>query len=378
METRIKVSRVDDNSIIAKTFPEAYQSNMAAASTKTLFGASAPGEPPPEPEEYLPRPGVSTYRGSRSVSSQMGRPWNSPADVVRQEIFQHTNLYVDGNIHPSIQNQHVRIIDKILDPTVPPPPSQYNSIPSEFKNKVNEKQLREMKEFKNNDNRSDEKMNINDIANDRIRVTATPNARPQPVITSSVPGQVIYVEGDYYRDYDNQAPQAPPPQHIERGRRHDSFIPPTQKPKPFQPTEEMILKVNGFNETNIKLLGEVSKNITLCTEMMAQLNDLSQPVNVNEMMRLLEFMDNESYLKIFLNTFEDLLNKNLDLHKTLTTYLSGNGKFDEEVKPVVEDTISSGNSNNPVDDDLDSEIEEGQGTSDTQSTFQDDEPSDLG
>ena len=352
---RIKVSRIDDNSLIAKTFPEAYKNNMAAVSTNSLFGAYVPGEPPPEPEDYLPNPGISTYRGSRTVSEVTGRPWNSPADIVRQEIFQHTDLYLDGNVHPSVKNQHVKIIDKIMDPTLPPPPSQFSSIPDKFKNQVTEQQLRETNEF----NRSDNTMNINEIANERNR--ASVGARPEPVITSSIPGQSTNINDNYYRDY---APSAPPPPPQPRGR-HDSFIPPTVKPKPFQPTEDMILKINGFNETNIKLLGEVSKNITMCTEMMAQLNDLSKPVNVSEMMRLLEVMDNESYRKIFIDTFENLLNKNLNLHNILTTYLSGKG----EVEDSSSETISGGNSDTT--DDSSSSVEEGQGTSDTTDTFQD-------
>ena len=309
LDSRVRVSRNTDSSLLAKTFPEAAQALAAAESTNSLFG-----EPPPESFDYIPRPGVSTYRGSRSVSSVEGRPWNSPADVVRREIFQHTDYYTDGKIHPSIEHQTARIEDRIGDPVLPPPPSQKSSIPPEFKN-VARKPI---------ENGGNEEMNINDIRGGLPHVSA----RPTPVITNSVP----------------PAPRPEPVKH-EPQHRHEhprppiSYIPPAKSEQPFQPTEEMILKINGYNETNMKLLGEVSKNITRCAEMIAKLNDLTKPINVNEMMGLLEYMDNEAYRALFVQSFENLLNKNLELHNTITMYLSGKGPVEETPEP--EDTVPS-------------------------------------
>ena len=301
-DTRIKVSRNIDTTLLAKTFPEVAQALAAAESTNSLFG-----EPQPEPNTYIPNPGVSTYRGSRTVSDPNGRPWNSPADVVRQEVFKHTQYYTEGKVHPSIEHQNFAISDKIGDPHLPPGPAQFNSIPPEYRN------------MPKNSKGENEEMNINDI-----KGYNHVSARPTPVITESVP---------------------PPPREVPKHRppdnpnRHPSYIPPAKPPEPpFQPTEEMILKINGYNETNMKLLGEVSKNITRCTEMIAKLNDLTKPINVNEMMSLLEYMDNEAYRALFVQSFENLLNKNLDLHNKLTMYLSGKGPVEEEPTP---DTVSS-------------------------------------
>jgi hypothetical protein len=310
---RIRVSRNTDNTLLARTFPEAMQAIAAASSTGSLFGnESYYGEPPPEPEDYIPNPGKSTYRGSRTVSQPSGRPWNSPADVVRQEVFKHTDYYKDGDVHPSIQHQKFTIQDNIQDPHLPPPPSQINSIPPEFRNQVTESDI--VKTLHHNQGGNGE-MNINDIVNNRSHVSA----RPAPVITSSVPPAP---------NYNKHYQPAPPP--VEK---RPQFIPPTKPEPPFQPTEDMILKINGYNERNMRLLGDVSKNITKCTEMIAKLNDLTKPINVNEMMGLLEFMDNEAYRALFIQAFENLLNKNLELHSILTMYLSGKGPEEAEPEP---------------------------------------------
>lgn len=312
---RIRVTRNTDNTLLARTFPEALQAIAAASSTGSLFGnESYYGEPPPEPKDYIPNPGKSTYRGSRSVSQPSGRPWNSPADVVRQEVFKHTEYYTDGNVHPSVQYQRFAIQDNIQDPHLPPPPSQINSIPPEFRNKVTESDI--VKTLHHENQGGNEEMNINDIMSNRSHVSA----RPAPVITSSVPPTPNY--NKHYK------PVPPPPE------KRPQYIPPTKQEPPFQPTEDMILKINGYNERNMRLLGDVSKNITKCTEMIAKLNDLTRPINVNEMMGLLEFMDNEAYRALFIQAFENLLNKNLELHSILTMYLSGKGpEPQEEPKP---------------------------------------------
>lgn len=320
LSNRIVVTRNNDTSLLERTFPEAMKAIAAASSTGTLFGEETRvGEPQPEPFSYIPDPGTSTYRGSRTVSSPNGRPWNSPADVVRQEIFQHTDIYTTPQVHPSIVHQKVHIEDKIGDPHIPPPPTQINSIPPEFRDKVSEQELaRISQEYEIGGN---EEMNINDMRRSRnIGVSA----RPAPVITSSVPAPPPV------RHY-NQPPPSPPPVHdhsIEHAK--VPYIPPTKQEPPFQPTEDMILKVNGYNERNMLLLGKVSKNITICTEMIAKLNDLTKPINVDEMMGLLEFMDNEAYRALFSQAFENLLYKNLELHKTLSLYLSGEGSVPEE------------------------------------------------
>ena len=325
---RIVVTKNNDTSLLAKTFPEAMKAIAAATSTGTLFGEEAyDNEPSPEPFDYIPNPGISTYRGSRTVSSRNGRPWNSPADVVRQEVFSHTNLYTEGKIHPSIEHQKVQIQDNIGDPHLPPPPTQYNSIPPEFKNTISENDLAGLIQKQHTNHGGYEEMNINDLSRKHHHVSA----RPVPVITNSIP--VASHSHHHKSHYDDNIPETH--EHAAEFIRTPQYIPPA-KPKdpPFQPTEDMILKINGYNERNMRLLGEVSKNITRCTEMISKLNDLTKPINVDEMMGLLEFMDNEAYRALFVQSFENLLNKNLDLHNKLTMYLSGNG-------PVSEDTIES-------------------------------------
>ena len=85
----------------------------------------------------------------------------------------------------------------------------------------------------------------------------------------------------------------------------------------------MIIKSYGYNETNFKLMGEVSKNIAICSQMIALLNDPQKPVNVHELMELLQYMDNNTFRKIFADVYRKIFNENVRLSNLINMYLSG-------------------------------------------------------
>jgi hypothetical protein len=94
----------------------------------------------------------------------------------------------------------------------------------------------------------------------------------------------------------------------------------------------MIVKVSGYNETNMYLLTEVSKNVAYCSKVIAQLNNASKPVKMDEVMSLLAYMDNQEFRNVLVNTFTSIMKNNVQLSNEITKYL--NGELPAEDIPV--------------------------------------------
>ena len=299
------VRRNTDTTLLEKTFGQKF---AAAQSTASLFYADGPED---EPEDYIPDAGISTRRGSRSVrnteKNPEAAPVGSPAYIVDREAYRHPEFADPVNrarfsdtINPPTGNIINKIDQNALHLNAMPIPSQENSIPKEF-----EEQMR------------------NTMPSHMPSNTFPP--MPQPTImnhprqfpTEDIPS----APGAYH-----PCPPKPPMPNV---------LPPTEH-KPVQPTEDMIVKVHGYNETNVKLLALVSENIARCSKILADINNSTVPVNVDELMHVLEFMDNSEFRKILGDAFQNTLNKNLELSTKITSYLNGTAPLDGDENPPSE------------------------------------------
>lgn len=274
-----------------------------------------------EPWTYVPAPGVSTHRGSRPLVDGEGSPYGSPVDIIERELRKNPILNeIDPrliNAVPLYTKKSSNIVDTIGDKGTLGVliPTQQDSIPPEFKSQYEA-------EMKNRKELLETTESIGESPNDEggKTVMMTELAHPRQFPTEPIPSK--------------PDPDMRPPKHPH----HDVIIPPEDRPVPHHITEDMIVKTHGYNETNVKLMGEVSTNIALCSATLAVLNNPQKPVNVNEVMRLLQFMDDNAFRKTFAAVFTEIFNENIRLSNLITSYLNGTA----EVPADSEQTTDSG------------------------------------
>ena len=300
-DQRVVVKRNTDDTLLMSTFGNIIAGS--AASTNPMAGEQFKDEP----WDYIPGPGISTRRGSRPVESPDGTPFGSPVDVVHREIMNNPIL---REVNPDEINPYQvitrtdmsHVVDKankhgdgFMTPSAKPP-TQNDSIPEEFREMV-----QHQAQF---------------VSNQRT---------PDPTV---VPDVVMQHPRQYTPEHIPSAPgayhEAPPPRPV---------LPPMEERKPVQITSDMIIKINGYNETNMYLLTQVSKNIALCSEMISKLNNTQLPVDVVQVVSLLNFLDQSSLRKTLADVFGDILKTNMGLSTEISSYLSGTG--------VIADTESS-------------------------------------
>lgn len=172
--------------------------------------------------------------------------------------------------------------DPYYRPTPPPPPPGYY--------------MREEELDRNNPNRN---------TNEEVKVIKKPRQYTDEDIPSGAP------------------PEPPFP---------STVLPPSKKRSEMQPNKDMIVKVLGYNKSNIQLLGVVSNNITKCSNILADINDINKPINISEIMRILDFMDDDEFRNVIGGAFENILNKNIELSTLITSYLSGTAVIEDEPK----------------------------------------------
>ena len=287
---KIVVRRNMDDTVLQRLF-----GNQMAASAQSshLVGSDMFKD---EPWDYIPPPGVSTRRGSRMVNSMDGSPFGSPSEIVEREIRRNPEIRNAElkDIHPLAitQVKPSNIIDKIGDhgPSMPPP-KQSDSIPEEYR----------------------EIMKKYPMPNTEP-VAEPPADKGGPTMVSHVnhPRQFVTEDIPSGTKPDMKPPIAP-----------GHILPPSQPDKPHKITEDMIVKVAGYNETNMYLLTEVSKNVAYCGKVIAELNNAAKPVNMNEVMSLLAWMDNEEFRKSLVGMFQTVLKNNMELSSLITKYLNG-------------------------------------------------------
>lgn len=290
MEYQIKDN--PDNSMLYKAFPQA-----AARGTTVM-----PGNPnnvrgnmlfPYDPDPVLNKGGKSTFRGSAPLAMKEGAPVGSPADLVFKETYS------------SRAKQKRRFAlppqDKVafkMDTAGVAPPNKvvFNSSPGAIEPDI-----------------------IPAEAN-KIRIPSDNKHHVNP-----------YIEKEGNEKMEEY--------HIHSNM-HDHMLPPQEPPKkPWAPSEEDIVKVNGYNESNIKLLSEISSRIAMCSRAMAEINDLTRPVDAVKMMHMLERIDHNKLRNILSNAFNESLSSYLDLQSKVNAYIQGRGVVDDSDEvPVVDNT----------------------------------------
>lgn len=309
----VVVSRNTDTTMLQQMFGREIQE--AQRNTQSLFDVrNNNGD---EPDTYIPIAGVSTRRGSRPVlnseRNQMAEPIGSPASIIYHEAIEKPWLRDPKNrVVPEVikRADPSRIINK-ADPhalsPMPEIPTQENSIPKELKEKMQYREIPSM--------------------NPQTEEVPTMIQHPRQYPTEPIPSR--------------QQPEPPfPPRDI---------LPPVTQ-RPVQPTEDMIVKVLGYNESNMKLLSLVSDNTSRCAKMLSKINDTAQPIDVNEIMSVLEFMDNSQFRQVLSQAFQKTMEKNQSLYMTITSYLNGTAKIETEPKETPKDTSTSASGTKTVED----------------------------
>jgi hypothetical protein len=306
---KIVVRRNTDDSVVQRLFGNQM---TAAAQSSHLVGSDMFKD---EPWDYIPPPGVSTRRGSRMVNSMDGSPFGSPSEIVEREIRRNPEIRKADlkDIHPLAitQVKPSNIIDKIGDhgPSMPPP-KQSDSIPEEYREMMKKYPMPET---------------------EPVEEPPAPKGGPTMISHVNYPRQFVTEDIPSGAKPDMKPPIAP-----------GHILPPTQPDKPHKITEDMIVKVAGYNETNMYLLTEVSKNVAYCGKVIAELNNAAKPVNMNEVMSLLAWMDNEEFRKSLVGMFQTVLKNNMELSGLITKYLNGELPApDEEPTPETPDETNS-------------------------------------
>ena len=301
MSDEIVVRRNNDDSLLMSTFGEAVAG--LAKSTNPLPGSQFTDEP----WDYIPPAGVSTYRGSRIVNTPDGAPYGSPFDVVQREIRKNPMLREADikDIHPYkvIEKTNMSQIHTSIDGAFSPAaeaPTQDDSIPEEYK-EVYDKMMKE---------RACGCAAANGMVQENVVAPSAVIRNPRQFVTEDIPS----------------SHPVPPVYHSEP---KPHVLPPTQDTKPVQITSDMIVKMNGYNETNMYLLTEVSKNIALCSEMISKLNNLQQPVDLMQVLNLLNFIDQTTLRKTLANVFDSVLKDNMALSTEISKYLSGSAVVED-------------------------------------------------
>jgi hypothetical protein len=278
----VKVSRIQDNQALRALFgqdnkPETRDGFVWDDPWGKNLGAD-------EPESYIAVPGKPTNRGSRTVRNTPeqpnAEPDGTPAWMAERKlggpggVIKKTNNIVDM-VNTNSLSQPIE------------PPTQENSIPEEYKSMMF-KDPRQLSPNMNPQNPT---------------VIRDPRQFPTEDIPSCKPDPDPYFPGP-------------------------NVLPPTKQPM-IQPTEDMIIKVLGYNETNMKLLGQVSDNIARCTKVLGEINNETHPVDMNSLMNALSFMDATTFRKVLADAFEATLKKNIELSTLISSYINGTAKIED-------------------------------------------------
>ena len=248
-----------------------------------------------EPESYIAVPGNSTNRGSRTVRNTPeqpnAEPDGTPAWMAERKlggpggVIKKTNNIVDM-VNANSLSQPIE------------PPTQENSIPEEYKTMMF-KDPRQM----------------------------APNTNPQNPTVIREPRQ--YPTEDIPSCRPDSDPYFPGP----------NVLPPTKQPM-IQPSEDMIIRVLGYNETNMRLLGQVSDNIARCSKVLGEINNETHPVDMNALMNALSFMDVTTFRKVLADAFEATLKKNIELSTLISSYINGTATINKPNNPASSETTS--------------------------------------
>ena len=289
-----------DMELLYKSFPHLRRPSNGSPAKVGAFGPAPydpngrlPFEPEVEGDDYIPPAGKSTYRGSRAITDV-----GTPADVVRREYYSHAEL-VNGRpriFHPEV----LKKIDKThvnfdMGPITGTPPKQEDFFTQ------NEEGKRMVKSY--------------------IHAPSAPTAPPNPAPPVMHPHPTI-------------APPPPPPK--------DASILPPLEPT-HKPTSDDIVKVLGWNETNMKLMTEVSKRIGRCSELLMKINSSKVAVDVDELMAALQYIDNEAFRKVFADIFQKEMQEYMALSNEIQSYLNGTAVIDPPAEEPVEEQPSDNN-----------------------------------
>lgn len=297
---KVVVRRNTDETVLNKLFGDQI---VAQAESNYIAGRDMFKD---EPWDYIPPAGVSTRRGSRAVRDAEGTPFGSPSEIVDREIMRNPQLIgLDPRDIKPLAITSVNpnnIVNRVGDygPAIPPP-TQGDCIPEEYKHMM-KKELNPHKK---------EKAVIETVGGPKMN-NITNIDHPRQFVTEDIPSGA-------------RPDMCPPkaPGHV---------LPPSSPDVPRKITEDMIVKVSGYNETNMYLLTEVSKNVAYCSKVIAQLNNASKPVKMDEVMSLLAYMDNQEFRNVLVNTFTSIMKNNVQLSNEITKYL--NGELPAEDIPV--------------------------------------------
>ena len=310
----VKIYKTNDDSLFKKFFPY-----VKAASTSRMgyrgnqdVEYDEKGNPRRGPKgreikitPYNGRDGSNVDRFSSEYGSRPKTEMGTPASVVYQEY-----AHINENMNKGF---------RLPDP-----------------NKVNFGiETTEMKFIS-----PDEYNNLTEVSNDERRreIMANYTNYEQPKI------QPIYNGNQYSRPMPEIPPRPPvEPEHCHRPRpehcgRPEPVIPPTQEEAPWIPTVDDIVKVHGYNKTNYEILDIVSRQISTCAKAITMLDDPTRPVHVNDLMKLMEFLDNNALRVLLKDTFQNILIDKRNLFTTTNSYIDGTAELPGD-KPDTTDPV---------------------------------------
>ena len=287
----VKVSRIQDDQALRSLFgKDTIPKTNAGFIWDDPWGKNLGVD---EPESYIAVPGKPTTRGSRTVRNTPEQP-NAEPDGTPAWMAER-KLGGPGGVIKKTNN----IVDMVNTNSLAQPiepPTQENSIPEEYKTMMF-KDPRQMAQNTNPQNPT---------------VIRKPRQYPTEDIPSCRPDPDPYFPGP-------------------------NVLPPTKQPM-IQPSEDMIIRVLGYNETNMKLLGQVSDNIARCTKVLGEINNETHPVDMNTLMNALSFMDATTFRKVLADAFEATLKKNIELSSLISSYINGTAKIEKPDAPVSSET----------------------------------------
>lgn len=278
----VKVTRLPDDQALRSLFGQDNKpNNTSGVIWDDPWGKNLGMD---EPESFIAVPGKPTTRGSRTVRNTPEQP-NAEPDGTPAWMAER-KLGGPGGVIKKTDNIVDMVNSNALSQPIEPP-TQENSIPEEYKTMMF-KDPRHM----------------------------APNMNPQNPTVIREPRQ--FPTEDIPACKPDPDPYFPGP----------NVLPPTKQPM-IQPTEDMIIKVLGYNETNMKLLGQVSDNIARCTKVLGEINNETHPVDMNTLMNALSFMDATTFRKVLADAFEATLKKNIELSTLISSYINGTANIDD-------------------------------------------------
>lgn len=185
----------------------------------------------------------------------------------------------------------------------------------------------------------DDSHNLTEVTNNERRDAVMANYTTY----TQNPQQPIY-NGNQFNAYARPMPEIPPrppvtPVAPPPAPAPEPIIPPTQEELPWIPTEADIVKVHGYNKTNYEIIDIVSRQIATCAKAITTLDDPTRPVNANDLIKLMEFLDNNALRALLKETFQNILKDKRVLFTTTNTYIDGTA--------VLEPDTSDTNVTNP-------------------------------